>query len=76
MAQERFDLQIVLHNFEKCLKDPNDVLTDFYLDGFRELYKYVLKFNSYFKSFKFTVYKYIYLLYKYISLLQMHIFFF
>lgn len=39
MSIERFDIEKVHINFEACLKEPADVLLDYYLEGFKELYK-------------------------------------
>lgn len=40
MAQtDRFDLKIVLNHFETSLRDPDDIDTDPYLLGYRELNK-------------------------------------
>ena len=39
MSCDKFDLQRVHDCFEKSLKDDDDILMDFYLEGFKELYK-------------------------------------
>lgn len=41
MAHELFDIEKLHRNFEASLKDATDVLIDQYLEGFKELYKYV-----------------------------------
>lgn len=43
MAQERFDIEKLHEKFEASLKEPADILMDEYLDGFKELYKWVNK---------------------------------
>lgn len=40
MAQDLFDLKVVLENFELSIKDEDDISTDFYLNGYTELNKY------------------------------------
>lgn len=40
MAEDRFDIEKVHKNFEASLKDAEDVILDYYLEGFRELFKY------------------------------------
>lgn len=39
MAQERFDIEKLHENFNASLKDSDDILMDYYLEGFKELYK-------------------------------------
>lgn len=41
MAHERFDIEKMHSNFEASLKDSADVLMDQYLEGYKELYKYI-----------------------------------
>lgn len=43
MAHDLFDIEKVHSNFEASLKDSADVLMDHYLDGFKELYKYIIE---------------------------------
>lgn len=45
MDQERFDIEKLHKNFEASLKDSHDIIMDFYLEGFKELYKYVQFIN-------------------------------
>lgn len=40
MDQEYFDIENLHKNFTASVKDENDVAMDFYLEGFKELYKY------------------------------------
>lgn len=40
MEQEFFDIESLHRNFEAALKDGTDIAMDFYLEGFKELYKY------------------------------------
>lgn len=42
MEMDRFDIESLHKNFTACLKDETDVMMDFYLEGFKELYKYGL----------------------------------
>lgn len=39
MDKEFFDIEKLLKNFTASLKDDTDVTMDFYLEGFKELYK-------------------------------------
>lgn len=41
MAQDRFDLKVVLENFEQSIIDSDDISTDLYLKGYTELNKYI-----------------------------------
>lgn len=41
MAQDRFDIEKVHENFKAALKEEADVLIDFYIEGYKELYKCV-----------------------------------
>lgn len=34
-----FDIESLHKNFEAALKDETDIMMDFYLEGFKELYK-------------------------------------
>lgn len=43
MEQEYFDIERLQSNFKAALKDETDVVLDFYLEGFKELCKYVLQ---------------------------------
>lgn len=40
MDSDRFDIENLHKNFTAALKDETDVMMDFYLEGFKELYKY------------------------------------
>lgn len=42
MENEFFDIESLQKNFTASLKDQTDVVMDFYLEGFKELYKYEL----------------------------------
>lgn len=41
MGQNYFDIENLHKNFTAALKDETDVTMDFYLEGFKELSKYV-----------------------------------
>lgn len=43
MEHERFDIEKVQVNFQSSLKDQTDIFMEFYLKGYRELYKYEVK---------------------------------
>lgn len=56
MTNELFDIEKVHRTFEASLKDPADVLTDQYLEGFKELYKFVNANRfSFFHFFNFSI---------------------
>lgn len=46
MENNRFDIEKVHSSFEACLKDECDVILDQYLEGYKELYKYVRPMTS------------------------------
>lgn len=39
MAQDKFDIEKLQSSFEASLKDQTDISLEFYLAGFKELYK-------------------------------------
>lgn len=41
-AQDRFDLQKVHDHFVAAIKEPADVYIDTYLEGYKELFKYII----------------------------------
>lgn len=55
MTNELFDIEKVHSTFEASLKDPADVLTDQYLEGFKELYKFVNAHLARFSVFNFSI---------------------
>lgn len=39
MNQDKFDIEKLQSNFQASLKDESDILLEYYLAGFKELYK-------------------------------------
>ncbi|XP_031625480.1 ceramide-1-phosphate transfer protein [Contarinia nasturtii] len=48
MEQEFFDIENLQTNFKAALKDETDIAMDFYLEGFKELYKFFQLMGSVF----------------------------
>lgn len=47
MCDDRFDIEKLHSNFQASLKDSDDILLDCYLEGFKELYKWVYLNSSF-----------------------------
>lgn len=55
MEQDFFDVEKLHKNFTAALKDDTDVMMDFYLEGYKELSKYVNRTQVFWFCKKFTI---------------------